>query len=113
MRTFLIELLQKGVELGLLLKNVRCGGASGFLLQCEVHAFMAAVLLGMTGANAFNADAQTEPPHRKLREVEQSVGRSKRNAVVGADGLRQAAFLEKPLKGPESRVFFVRFQSFA
>jgi hypothetical protein len=24
-----------------------------------------------------------------------------------------AAFLEKPLKGPESRVFFVRFQSFA
>src|SRR6266852_5960839 len=37
----------------------------------------------------------------------------KRNAVVGADGLRQAAFLEKPLKGPESRVFFVRFQSFA
>jgi len=57
MGSFVIEFLQEGVEPGLLLQDVGAGRASGFFLQCQVHAFMAAVLLGMAGANPFNGDA--------------------------------------------------------
>jgi hypothetical protein len=51
-----------------------------------VHALMTAVLLRMTGLDAFDRDAQTQPPHRKLREIEQGVGAGERRAVVRADG---------------------------
>jgi hypothetical protein len=47
--------------------------AGGLLLQGEMHAFMAAVLLGMAGLNAFDGDAQAQPPNGKLGEVEQAV----------------------------------------
>ena len=57
MGSFLIEFLQKGVELSLLLQDVGAGRAGGFFLQGEMHAFMAAVLLRMTGADAFNGDS--------------------------------------------------------
>ena len=49
---------------------------------------MAAVLLGMTGANAFDAEAQPQPPDREPREIEQPVGRGEGNTVIGADRLR-------------------------
>jgi hypothetical protein len=57
MRPFVIELLQEGVELGLLLQDVGARRASGFFLQGEMHTFMTAVLLGMAGANPFNGNA--------------------------------------------------------
>ena len=57
MRSFLIELFQEGVELGLLLQDVGAGRTSGFFLQGQMHAFMPAVLLRMAGANPFNGDA--------------------------------------------------------
>ena len=56
-RPFVIELLQESVELGLLLQNVGARRTSGFFLQGQMHTFMTAVLLGMTGADAFNGDA--------------------------------------------------------
>src|SRR5689334_25391875 len=79
--SLLVELLDKIIEAGLLLQEVEASGARGFLLEREVHAFVPAVLLGMTGANAFDADAQAQPPHRQLGEVEQSVGRGERNSI--------------------------------
>ena len=57
MRPFVIELVQEGVELGLLLQDVGTGWASGFFLQGEMHTFMTAVLLGMAGADPLNGDA--------------------------------------------------------
>ena len=49
MRSFVIELLQESVELGLLLQDVGPRCTSGFLLQGEMHAFMTTVLLEITG----------------------------------------------------------------
>jgi hypothetical protein len=57
MRPFVIEFLQEDVELGLLLQNVGARRASGFFLQGQVHTFMTAVLLAMTGADPLNGDA--------------------------------------------------------
>jgi hypothetical protein len=57
MRSFVIELLQESVELGLLLQEVGARRAGGFFLQGQMHAFMPAVLLGMTGPDALNGDA--------------------------------------------------------
>jgi len=48
-RSLVVELIEEGVELGLLLKQVGSGGTSGLLLQGQVHALMAAVLLGCPG----------------------------------------------------------------
>ena len=57
MGTLVVEVLNEDIELGLLLKEIGAGWSSGFLLESQVHAFMPAVLLRMTGANAFDADA--------------------------------------------------------
>ena len=57
MRSFLIELFEESVELGLLLQDVGTCGTGGFFLQGQMHAFMAAVLLGMAGTDALNRDA--------------------------------------------------------
>jgi hypothetical protein len=65
-----IEDVDKPVEAGLLLQEVGSGGLSGFFLQGEMHAFLAAVLLGMAWLNAFDADAQAQPPHCQLAEIE-------------------------------------------
>ena len=94
MRPFVVELLDEGIELGLLLKQVGAGGPRGFFLERQMHALMPAVLLRMAGPNAFDADAQPQPPDRKLGEIEQPIGRSEGNAVVGADRLRQTALFE-------------------
>lgn len=45
MGTLKIEVLDEGVELGLLLQDVLAGRSGSFLLQGQVHAFMASVLL--------------------------------------------------------------------
>jgi hypothetical protein len=57
MGSFVIEFLEEGVELGLLLQDVGARWASGFFFQGQMHALMPAVLLGMTGPDALNGDA--------------------------------------------------------
>src|SRR6185369_2046850 len=101
MRSFAVELLDKGIELGLLLQKVSASRPSGFVFQRQMHALMAAILLGMTGTNAFDADAQAQPPHRQFRKIEESVGGSKGHAVVGTNRLGQTAFPEQSFKGQE------------
>jgi hypothetical protein len=57
--TFVVEDLGKFVKARLLLKKIGGGGFGSFFFQSKVHAFMTAVLLGMAGLDAFNANAQT------------------------------------------------------
>ena len=113
MRPFVVEFLNEVVELGLLLQDVGASWPGGFFLQRQVHAFMSAVLLRMAGLDAFDADAESQPPHRKLREIEQAVGRSERNTVVRADRTRQTALFEQPLKGRKGRLFRIGFHRLA
>ena len=62
---------------------------------------MAPVLLGMAWLDALDVDAEPEPPDRQFGEVIEAVGARERQAVVGSDGLGQAAFFEEPLEGRE------------
>ena len=56
--SFVVEFFAKRVELALLLQAVGARGTRGFVLQREMHAFMAAVLLRVPGPDAFDGDAQ-------------------------------------------------------
>jgi hypothetical protein len=94
MRALVVELFQKIIEFALLLQAVQARGASGLRFERKVHAFMPAILLWMTGLNAFDGDAQTQPPDGELGEVEQRVGRGEGHSVVRTDAGRQSAFLE-------------------
>jgi hypothetical protein len=70
-----------------------------------MHAFVTAILLGMARFDAFNTDAQAEPPDGELAQVEESVSGGERNAVVAADVGGQTALLKEPFKH-ESVGFF-------
>jgi hypothetical protein len=98
MRTFVIEDFDEVVEPGLLLQEVASGRLGGFFLQGQMHALMAAILLGMARLDPFDANPQPEPPDRELAQVKQGVCRSEGHAVVTADVGRQAALLKKPFK---------------
>jgi len=65
MGRFVVEDLDQLVEAGLLLKKIGGGGFGRFFFQGEVHAFVTAVLLGMSWRDGFNADSQAQPPHRE------------------------------------------------
>jgi hypothetical protein len=84
-----VELLEKIIKLGLLLQTVHARGTSGFGFERKMHALMPAILLRMTGLDAFDGDAQTQPPDGEFGKVEQGVGRGEGNTVVGADAARQ------------------------
>ena len=113
MRPFGIELVDEVVEAGLLLQAVDAGRAGCLLLEGEVHALVAAVLLRMAGLDALDGDAEAEPPDRELGEIEQGIGTGEGHAVVGADGQRQAALAKQPLEGGKGGVFAGRFEGFA
>jgi hypothetical protein len=70
MRALAVEGIDEPVEAGLLLQDVGAGGASGLLLEGEAHALVTAVLLGVAGLNAFDGDAEAEPPDGELGAVE-------------------------------------------
>jgi hypothetical protein len=108
-----VEFLDEGVEAGLLLEAVHAGRSGGLPLQREVHAFVTAVLLGMAGLDAFDGDAEPEPPDGEFGEVEESVGAGEGDAIVGPDGSWEAAFLEELLEGGDGEVLAGRFEGFA
>src|SRR3954470_15835568 len=113
MGPLLVEFLDEVVELGLLLKDIGSSGPGGLLFEGQMHAFMTAVLLGMAGLDALDADAQPQPPDGKLGEVEEAVGGSEGDAIVGANGPWQATLLEEALKGSKRRHFGIRFHGLA
>lgn len=54
MRTLGVELAQEIIEAALLLQAVDAGGGGGFLLQRQVHALVATVLLRAAGFDALD-----------------------------------------------------------
>ena len=69
---------------------------------------MTAVLLGMSGFDALDVDAEAQPPYGELREIVETVGAGEGQAVVGAHGIGQAAFLKQALQGGEGGCFLYR-----
>jgi hypothetical protein len=67
------EFVNEVIELFVLLQRVHRRRAGGLLLECEVHSLMA-VLLWMSRLDALDLNAEPEPPHRQLRQIEQSLG---------------------------------------
>jgi hypothetical protein len=70
-RTLAIKFFQEGVEFPLLLQDVGTCRTRGLLFQSQMHPFMTAVLLRMTGLNALSGDSQAQPPDRELGELKQ------------------------------------------
>src|SRR5215470_10122502 len=105
MRPFVVELLLESIKLGLLLEEVGRGGSGGLLLQGQMHALMAAILLGMARADALDGDTEAQPPDREPGELKQAVRGSERDAVVGADRQGQTPFPEKAFEGGERQIF--------
>jgi hypothetical protein len=62
------------IEALLLLQEVERRRLGGFLLEREMHALMAPVLLRATRLDALDLDPQPEPPDGQLRETDQRVG---------------------------------------
>src|ERR1700730_18458566 len=62
-----------------------------------MHAFVSAILLRMAGGDAFRHDAQLDPPHRQARQPGQR-SRSKRRAVIRADGCGHAVLAKSRFK---------------
>src|SRR2546430_8959830 len=60
------ELLAEAIKHALLSPPSAGGRACGFRLQPARHAFMAAVLLGCSGLDAFGEDTQADPPGGEL-----------------------------------------------
>jgi hypothetical protein len=59
---FGVELGHEGIEPGLRVPAVEARRASGLLLQGQMHALMAAVLLQVAGLDALDFDAKPQPP---------------------------------------------------
>ena len=108
-----VELCDEGVEALLLLDGVAGRRASGVLLQGEVHALVAPVLLGMTRLDAFDRDAEAEPPYGELGEIEEAVWGSEGQAIVGSDCGWQSAFGEDALEGCNDGQLAGGFEGFA
>src|SRR6266481_1681893 len=109
----LLNSSRKSSNFALLLQAVQARGAGGFRFKRKVHALVPAILLRMTRSDAFDGDAQAQPPDGELGEVEQRVGRGEGNAVVRTHAARQAALFKQALKGGKSKGFTGRFQSLA
>src|ERR1700729_1937689 len=75
-----------------------------------MHAFVATVLLGVTRLDAFDMNAEPEPPDRKFAQIEERVGGSKGHTVVGTNAVGQSTFQEELLKGCKSQVFTGGFE---
>jgi hypothetical protein len=56
-RPLVVAALDELIELGLLLQEVLARRFGGFLLQGQVHAFVAAILLRVAKLDALDADA--------------------------------------------------------
>src|SRR3954470_16931684 len=96
-----VELLDEGVEARLLLQHVSRGRFGGVLLQRQMNALVAAVILRMAGLAPLNLNSQPQPPDRQLAESVERVSGGEGHTVVGANRPWQPKFLEGPLEDGE------------
>src|SRR6185437_7093932 len=96
-RALVVVFLHEVVEPRLLLQAVLAGGARGFLLQRQMPALVAAVLLRVPGFDALDADPEPQPPNRKFAQPEEGAAAGEGDAIVGTDRQREAKVLENPL----------------
>jgi len=105
MGSFSIEFIDEVIEPGLLLQAVHLRRSGCLFLECQVHALMASILLWAAGFDAFDIDAQSQPPHGQFGEIVEAVGAGKRQAVIRTHGIGQPAFLKQSLESGEGRYF--------
>jgi len=65
MRPFGIEFIHESIEAGLLRQAILASRLRCFFLQGQVHALVPAILLGMSGFDPLDRDAQTQPKDRE------------------------------------------------
>src|SRR5690606_24800808 len=92
------------IEALLLLEEVEGGWSGSLLLEGEVHALVAAVLLRVARLDALDRDAEPEPPHREPGQSEQGIAGGNGRTVVGADCRGQAELLEGAFEDGEGEV---------
>ena len=78
MGPLLVEAGDEVVEARLLLQDIRGGWLRRFRLQRQMHAFVPPVLLRMARFDAFQLNAQAEPPHRELAQPVERMPRGER-----------------------------------
>jgi hypothetical protein len=66
MRSLPVVVVGKVIKAGLLLQEVLGSGPGGLVLQGQMHALMATVLLGMTRLDALDLDAESQPPRFRI-----------------------------------------------
>src|SRR5262249_8353497 len=113
MGPLVVEGIDEFVELSLLLQEVLSGRFGGLKLQGQVHALVASVLLRATWLDAFDLDAEPEPPHGELGKIKQRIGRSEGHTVVGSDGFGQAELFEDAFESREGKAFLGGGKRFA
>ena len=59
----IVVVVDEVIESCLLLQEILCCRFGGLDLQCQMHALVTAVLLRMTGLDALDVDAESQPPH--------------------------------------------------
>ena len=69
MRSFGVELLDEVVGAGLLLLEIVDSRFGRLALQCEMHAFMTAVLLRVARLDPLDRDAWSQPPDSQPGQV--------------------------------------------
>jgi len=74
MGTLIVEFVNEGIELRLLLKEVGTCGSGSFHFQGSMHAFVATVLLRMARPDTFDGNAEAKPPNGQPAQVEEAVG---------------------------------------
>jgi len=103
MRPLVVVPVDKCIEARLLLEHIRTGGFGGGFFEGEMHPLMP-ILLGMPGLDAFEANAESQPPHGEFAEPIERSRPGEGNAVVGADGERKSKFLEDAFEDGNAKV---------
>jgi len=88
MRPLIIVTLNEVIEPFLLLQKVVARWFGHFLLEGQVHPFVAPVLLWMARLDAFNRDPEPQPPDGEPAQTEQGMRRREWHTVIGADDCR-------------------------
>ena len=76
----------------------------------QVHALMPAILLGVAWLDAFDGNAEPQPPDREFREIVEPIGTGKGHAVIRTYGIGQATCPEQGMEGFDDGGFLCALQ---